>query len=551
MVPIDVRVVDANGRPITDLRREDFTILENGVPQTISHFAAEGLIAAPSAATPAPLLRAGPTPAPVPQNRRVFLFVLGRGRLTGPSKEAEALAEFIRTRLVPQDHVAVLGYNRATDFTTDHAAVADVVARYRARHERIESMLSEYFSGLRAVYGPKGIPEYIQAEIDQVFKGASELRPRAVVPGQMIDAAEVASDQRRTADDLLRAELLAERAGEMAGLPDPGATATAERLDLTFEQYVSRQSELAHDVGNLYAGIAYMRHLDGEKHLAFISPRGLGLPRMEHNESLARAASDARIAIDIVYTGGAAAAPPPRFSNGRIVMSPVPSAAQVFGQTANIQDLRRVSEISGGQTVAFKYGREALATIDEATRFQYLLGYSPGNPALDGRFRDIEVKVNRRGARLIYRRGYYATPQLIPLDRRQFITETRIAAAGRYNQEVRDIAVTISTAAVTAPGEMTVTMNLRSPRTRFVRENDRHVAAFAIAVFCVDARQRIAGELRQTMDLRLRDEGLQAFQAGGRDHTARIPLSGHPAFVKVVVYDYGADLLGSASRRIE
>jgi hypothetical protein len=77
------------------------------------------------------------------------------------------------------------------------------------------------------------------------------------------------------------------------------------------------------------------------------------------------------------------------------------------------------------------------------------------------------------------------------------------------------------------------------------------VATLAIAVFCVDATQRIAGELRQTMDLRLRDEGLLAFQASGRDHTARIPLSGEPAFVKEVVYDYAADLLGSASRRIE
>ena len=39
-VPIDVRVIDKDGKPIADLRQEDFTVLEDGVPQTIAHFAA-------------------------------------------------------------------------------------------------------------------------------------------------------------------------------------------------------------------------------------------------------------------------------------------------------------------------------------------------------------------------------------------------------------------------------------------------------------------------------------------------------------------------------
>ena len=59
-VPVDVRVIDKDGKPIADLRREDFTILEDGVPQTIVHFAAGSLVAkAPGAG-----LRARPeTPA--------------------------------------------------------------------------------------------------------------------------------------------------------------------------------------------------------------------------------------------------------------------------------------------------------------------------------------------------------------------------------------------------------------------------------------------------------------------------------------------------------
>ncbi|MEX2662867.1 MAG: hypothetical protein WD227_13130 [Vicinamibacterales bacterium] len=41
LVPVDVRVLDRQGRPVADLRQADFTILEDGVPQTIGHFAVQ------------------------------------------------------------------------------------------------------------------------------------------------------------------------------------------------------------------------------------------------------------------------------------------------------------------------------------------------------------------------------------------------------------------------------------------------------------------------------------------------------------------------------
>jgi hypothetical protein len=82
MVPIDVRVLDRNGQPVTDLRQQDFTVLENGVVQQIRHFSASTL-------TPGgPRPGAGPTfrsaaasagSAPARRNQRVFLIVLGRG----------------------------------------------------------------------------------------------------------------------------------------------------------------------------------------------------------------------------------------------------------------------------------------------------------------------------------------------------------------------------------------------------------------------------------------------------------------------------------------
>ena len=166
VVPLDVRVLDRDGKPVTDLTQRDFTIREDGVDQTISYFSAQAMTAEPAdtSATPLPLrtLGAGGLKA---QNRRVFLIVLGRGRMQGRRARSRPV-EFLSKGLLPQDHVALLAYNRATDFTTDRAALLGVVDRYRSRHEKVEALMAQHFSGLRAIYGSKQIPDEIQKEID-------------------------------------------------------------------------------------------------------------------------------------------------------------------------------------------------------------------------------------------------------------------------------------------------------------------------------------------------------------------------------------------------
>ncbi|MBA2305052.1 MAG: VWA domain-containing protein [Acidobacteria bacterium] len=153
VVPVDVRVVDRNGNPVKDLKQEDFTILEDGAPQRIVQFSFQELS---PASTPGrePLAFRKPLGETVaPQSRRIFLIVLGRGRQTGPVKAVQAAKTFISTRLLPQDQVAVLAYNRATDFTADHARVIDTIERYWQKHEGIEAKLQQRFSGLAAQYG--------------------------------------------------------------------------------------------------------------------------------------------------------------------------------------------------------------------------------------------------------------------------------------------------------------------------------------------------------------------------------------------------------------
>jgi len=63
----------------------------------------------------------------------------------------------------------------------------------------------------------------------------------------------------------------------------------------------------------------------------------------------------------------------------------------------------------------------ALARIAEDTSTYYVLGYSPEQTVLDGRFRKIDVRVKWRGMQVRARKGYLATPLPPPMRARPII----------------------------------------------------------------------------------------------------------------------------------
>jgi VWFA-related protein len=74
--------------------------------------------------------------------------------------------------------------------------------------------------------------------------------------------------------------------------------------------------------------------------------------------------------------------------------------------------LKKIAAETGGRAF-FPRGAEdldkAFAQIDEDMRAQYTLTYEPANPAQDGSFRVIQVKVkNRKDLNVRHRRGYFA-----------------------------------------------------------------------------------------------------------------------------------------------
>jgi hypothetical protein len=77
LVPVDVRVVDTAGNPVTGLNKEDFTVEEDGVRQEVRLFETHVLTPETPTGAALPLRRALTGEAgPAIPNQRVFLFVL-------------------------------------------------------------------------------------------------------------------------------------------------------------------------------------------------------------------------------------------------------------------------------------------------------------------------------------------------------------------------------------------------------------------------------------------------------------------------------------------
>lgn len=555
LVPIDVRVVDAKGNPVTDLKKEDFTIQEDGRPQEIRLFEAHALTARPAGdSTPLLRTRAIAGAAPQPQTRRIFLFVFGRGRLQAPDKGIDAVMTFVRERLLPQDRVAVLAYNRATDFTGDRDALLTTIDRFKKAHEQIEADLDLWFGGLRSQFGNNTLPDNIQKQIDAVFRTAGGAEARRLPAGSPRDAAAIGKDTRQNLEAVQRAEILASRPPDprdpLGGSGSAFDESAAALVGMSFDEYAKVSSQSTQDVSNIYSGIRYMRYLEGEKHLVFVTERGMLLPRLENDFSVAALASDARVVIDTLMTGGimlnGPGSPGVAPASGRPTRDGSNMARMSFGSMFAAQAQRTIAGLTGGMFNGYSPSDRTLAAIDQSTRFAYLLGYVPANGNLDGTYRRITVKVNRPGAQALSRHGYYARRDDVPFDRQQFMTYSRVTAAANTDTTLSDIAISATAQYDDAAGQADLTVTMKPDRIAFEQAGSHHKASVQFVMFAGDAKQHLLGEHWQTMDLDLTDDNYQAFLAHGVSFTQRIPVQGTLRYVKVIAYDYAADRLGTA-----
>ena len=143
-------VRDRDGRPLPNLKKEDFQVLENGKSQTIAVFEYQNLAAPDASASgtaslvnEAPAATATPAPAASPQSRLryrdrrllVLFFDWSSMQPADQVRAKEAAQKFLTTQMTSADTVSILSFGShlkvEQDFTSDRDLLVETVRKFQ------------------------------------------------------------------------------------------------------------------------------------------------------------------------------------------------------------------------------------------------------------------------------------------------------------------------------------------------------------------------------------------------------------------------------------
>ena len=309
---------------------------------------------------------------------------------------------------------------------------------------------------------------------------------------------------------------------------------------LGLDNFMEITARSLQDLGNCYAAIEYLRHLEGDKHLVFVTERGMNLPRLEDDMDLTRAANDARVAIDTFQVGGL---------EGQAGGVWTDQSQQTFAFKA----LRMIAEQTGGVSSISENGMTAVNRINEVSRSEYLLGFYPSSASLNGQYRKIEVRTRRSNVTLLYRRGYYARTEIGSYNRRDFVTRDRMLAAANFRRELTDIKLKLDASQkhnAAGVNEVSVRLSIDPSRLFLSLVDGRKVGSIDILAVCSNEKDQPIGQFYQRASIDLSDEAMEKVSRSGLPYNVTFQASPATRKVRVVVYDYRADLVGSADVRV-
>ncbi|HEY1985060.1 MAG TPA: VWA domain-containing protein [Terracidiphilus sp.] len=186
----------------------------------------------------------------------------------------------------------------------------------------------------------------------------------------------------------------------------------------------------------------------------------------------------------------------------------------------------------------------AFAQVQRDTSAYYAIGFHSTNPARDGKYRKLTIRINRPGIKLEYRPGYYA-----PADFKHSGKEDR--ERDLEEQLTSDLPATDMAVYLDAmyfrldENRFNVPVSLIVPGSQipFVKGGDKEKATLDIIGTVIDEVKRPIGRARETVKLNL-DESLQARQKNIQ-YTTSFNLPAGKYHLKFVVRENQTGRMGS------
>jgi VWFA-related protein len=475
-VEIDVRALDDKGQPIADLTAADFEVFEDGVRQDVRVFTPVRVpwVPRPTAAT---FVEPDTQSNREPFNGRVYVFVL----------------DDLHTHPLRTPRVKAL----VQRFLDRHFAANDraAIVATSGRRDTAQDLTSS------------------RAALNRALDGFS---------GQQLRAAML---------EKIEAYYRVRNSGESLTDKDNNPIKINDPLDADRAQQARRALISLRDVARWLDSVPARR-----KALIFVS-EGIDY---DMNNVIDNAFSSGLLAdVRDVLSNAARSntsiyAVDPRglagFGDDAIELSSLPDETTGLGQSAFANALRWTQDnlrILADETGGFAL----LNTNDVADGFDrivrenseyYVLGYQPANARRDGRYRKIEVRITRPGARAIARRGYFApkaeAPRPDPTDGIRALIDSPLPVSGL---PINSTATVFRGAKDKASVLTTIEIG---PDVTLSNNNGIYQGQVNVSVVAVDLDGKIAAADNPVVTLNLRPTTMAAVTTHGLRATSRLEL---------------------------
>jgi VWFA-related protein len=385
VVLLDVVVTDNKGQPVTDLKKEDVTILEGGKKQALASF---NLVDRRTAAKQA-------VPEMLPD---VYYNRVGAGTTSDPV--TVMLLDTLNTPVLEQSYM---------------------------RDQMLKYLKEQHQPGQRmAIYGLANSLILLQDFTDDPELLRKAIEKRKPAPSPLLAQAPIENPE---LEDKLAAAL--DRFDEQQT-----AFQNDVRVKITLDALKAIAASLNGYPGRkklLWISAAFPSYMNGGEQTGSDTQRSYGNDIVKTTTLL----SDAQFSIYPI--DAMALAPNATFSaqksgrgtNGHLTSGPqfnTALAKAAMEGTAAHETMRQVADETGGK--AF-YNRNDLDTAVEESiadgNTYYAISYSPEDKNWDGKFRKIKLEVNRSGTQLRYRHGYYALDPMRPAVEDRKVVERELA----------------------------------------------------------------------------------------------------------------------------
>lgn len=415
-VQLDLVVKDKRGRMLRDLKANDFEVFEDGVKQQIESFrlVTRGVVVA--SAGNAPEHQTAPKSAT--STSRNETATVTRDAETGVSAVAlvfDRLSQDARKRA----QLAALGYVSETPQQDSYVGVytinlgINILQNYTKSTELVRKAIDRAAVSVSSTFESSG-----GAITDAMNQRNTQLE------GQIAGAGGAAA---------------AGAAGNGAAAAAAGNAAGAAGVEQMMMEMQARTKEtfdiLQRDqqgyatTNGLMAVINSMQRLPGRKAIIFFS-EGVAIPPnvKRHFSSVINNANRANVSLYTIDIAGLRADSPLAQSRDEInnrsrqrmdnldrtmnTRGPLTVGLERNEDILNFNPqngLIQLAQETGGQFIGDTNNiGPKLKAVDEDLNSYYLLTYAPTNQNYDGKFRNISVKLNRSGADVQTRKGYYA-----------------------------------------------------------------------------------------------------------------------------------------------